>query len=54
MKDYRSWAQGSSCYEQVKAMDDMIYSKLWAQGLIHAQLSILIKNIYKSYDLILA
>ena len=23
MKDYRSWAQSSWCYEQLSAMDDM-------------------------------
>ena len=28
MKDFRSWAQGSRCHEQLKAVDDMCHSGL--------------------------
>ena len=32
MKGYGSWAQGTWGYEQLRAMDYIIYSELWAQG----------------------
>ena len=32
MRDLGLWGQGSRCYEQLKAMDDMNNSGSWAQG----------------------
>ena len=30
MNDSESWDQGSKCYEQLRIVDDMSYSWLWA------------------------
>ena len=32
MNEFGLWAQGSWCYEQLKAVDDMKDFGLWAQG----------------------
>ena len=32
INDCGSWAEGFSCYEQLKVVDDMDDSKSWAQG----------------------
>ena len=32
MKDFGSWAQRSKCYEQLRAIDDINYFRLGAQG----------------------
>ena len=31
MSKYRSWAQGSKCYEQLRTMVDMNDSRSWAE-----------------------
>ena len=32
-EEFRLWAYGSKCYEQLKIVDDMSYSESLAQGL---------------------